>query len=1097
MRHLPALLAVFCLAVLCLRAGEGEWQRGFLGKAEFNGTLKGSSAETEWELVFTRKGRALDATGGVHEVNQPIFNREGLRMAGGRETEYSDSSGAITNHAGIFQTREILSLPPVLTQRMPEDDFTVLVTFSVFKTGGLYQTVFEQTRRQRWWPTLHLGFRSQHRNQLTLHHADRTDSSAKRFAETGVLPETGRVYTVVLTRQRGTAKVWVDGVKRAELAGIPVEDVSDWNLGCGGPERALDGHLRTFAAWDRALDEEEVAAIDLNDLATAGLVRVTPLRYIRHLARGFEPRSYSFQVRNLSDTALEGVAFEWEIGDQRFTQPVGRLEAQGERVIDVPVLITLKPGDTVQTFSVTAGGKALNRQSLPATVTPAPVPVNQLQTSSWCQFLPGEPGYTMATVRHCADAMLAGLHWGPVQLRWTGWARADHPEDRAFTPHQKRSYNDFYFSERMREQMRVCTDGIVRRLAFYPALTHIDINNEYNPNFQVNFSEPARRYAAEHFGLDLTPWMGDGKRELVRPIGRLSPVLANYPIPASRIIPASDPLYRWHLDRKGPHGDSESLLNQHIATAMRRERPDVLSVVAPLTRRLSLRGYDDRLDIAQTWCYTPGLRVVWLQEALTAHIRHQPRMRSSSFPAFLHMNAGPYPAMPSGDIFAASCWASLIRPTSMLVLFQALEMMRGHGLPKAEIDALLGSTAPNAEEAARVIRAKRLSFKGDHPTLAPRVRRLLAEELPPFRALLPAWSNAPRQIAVYSCFADSLFADQRWPTDYTPLLAELTRSGVAYDLLFDEDFTRDPKLLDGYDMVFIPNLTYLFEPAWQALRTFVETPGRVLAVPDTAHAFFPNAVTVRDTGGALSAEGHARIVREVESRFGTDAGRPAVIEALDARLAEAAAQGADAGPFAPLLDRLGRLNARCLMPHTALNVTRLDDTHFLSVVNDLRTWGPIYGHFRVLPERGVRQTGDVLFRSALGRFAYNLRTARRLAVTTGGNGQSRLSLTLDGGDAAILLLSDHELGRFRAGIVREGTYMRVTAQACDTTGREIDVSMPCRVAVEGIPDYSGVALFRKGKLDYRFPFDGTFPTVTLREEATGATVTLRTATLRD
>lgn len=1093
MKHALALLAVLCLAGLRLQAGEGGWQRGFLGKADFSGTLKGSSAETEWELVFTRKGRALDATGGVHEVNRPVFNRGGLRMAGGRETECGDSSGPVTNRAGIFQARETLSLPPVLTQRMPEDDFTVLVAFSVFQTGGLYQTVFEQTRRQRWWPTLHLGFRSQHRNQLTLHHADRTDPGAKRFVETGVLPETGCVYTVVLTRRRGTAKVWVDGVKRAELAGIPVEDVSDWNLGCGGPERALDGHLRTFAAWDRALDEEEVAAIDLSDLVADGPVRITPLRYIRHLARGFEPRSYSFQVRNVSDAAREGVAFEWEIGDRRFTRPVGRLEARGERVIDVPVLLTLKPGDTVQAFSVTAGGKTLNRQSLPATVTPAPVPVGQLQTSSWCQFLPGEPGYTMATVRRCADAMLAGLHWGPVQLRWTGWARADHPEDRAFTPHQKRSYNDFYFNERMREQMRVCTDGIVRRLAFYPALTHIDINNEYNPNFQVNFNEPARRYAAEHFGLDLASWMGDGKRELVRPIGRLSPVLANYPIPASRIIPASDPLYRWHLDRKGPHGDSESLLNQHIAAAMRRERPDVLSVVAPLTRRLALRGYDDRIDIAQTWCYTPGLRVVWLQEALTAHIRHQPRMRSSSFPAFLHMNVGPYPAMPSGDIFAASCWASLIRPTSMLVLFQALEMVRGHGLPKAEIDALLGSAAPGAEEAARVIRAKRLSFKGDHPSLAPRVRRLLAEELPPFRALLPAWENVPRRIAVYSCFADSLFADQRWPTDYTPLLAELTRSGVAYDLLFDEDFAGDPKLLDRYDMVFIPNLAYLFEPAWQALRTFAETPGRVLAVPETAHPFFPEAVPVRDTGRALSAEGHARIVREVESRFGTDAGRPAVIEALDARLAEAAAQGAGAGPFAPLLGRLGRLDARCLMPHTALNVTRLDGTHFLSVVNDLRTWGPVYGHFRVLPERGVRQTGDVLFRSELGRFAYNLRTARQLAVTTAGGGRSRLTLTLDGGDAAILLLSERELGTFRAGIAREGAYVRVTGQACDTAGCEIDVSLPCRVTVEGSPDYSGAALFRKGRLDYRFPFEGAVPTVTLREEATGATVTLRGA----
>lgn len=1200
-------LAGVTLTAASLLAGEPDWQKGFLGKADFRNSLKGVSSETEWELDFSRHGRAFDAERKEHDANVPVFEREGLRMSSGSDSEsgtgfinlmpadklYEDgvtvaaegfTTGALTVegsgplalgfdahgegglavtalldgvpqksqtfklerqpkrfcHTGVrfvasptprrseapshtveytfsaasgatlrrfvlgspasfvtayskpgrYQVRDLLTLPAALTQQMPEDDFTVLITFTLTATGGLYQPLFEQTRRQRWWPNLSLSFSSQNRNQLVLYHAGNKPKEKNRVAETGLVPETGRPYTVVLTRSNGTATLWVDGRKSATLSDIPVENVSTLSLGCGGPECALDGHLRTFAAWSRALDDAEVAAIDFQKLREPAPVQVAVQSYLRYLARGFQPREYRFLVRNVSPRTQAGLTLEWKVGNQVFAQDIGALEANGERRIALPALLTLKPGDYTQTLSVRRGTLLLNTQSLPATVTPAPVPPDQLQTSPWCQFLPQEPGYTMGTVSRCADAMQAGLNWGPYQFRWTGAPRNDHPEDRALTPKQRHGYSDFYYSAYMREQMRESVAAIARRLAFYPALTHIDINNEFTPNFQVNFRDEALRYAKDRFGLDITPWKAEDRRELVRPIGRLSPVLANYPIPKNRILPENDPLYLWHLDRKGPHGDSESLLNHHIASAMKHERPDVLSVVAPLTRRLSIRGYDDRIDIAQTWCYTPGLRVVWLQEALSAHIRHSRHMRSSSFPAFLPMNVGPYEAMPSGDIFAASCWASLIRPTAMLVFFQPLEMVRGHGKGKEEIDALLGTKTPSTEEAKKLLKEKGLSLTGDHPTLAPRVRKLIAEELPPLRALLPAWENDPRQIAVYSSFADSLFSDERWPSDYTRPLADLTRSGVAYDLLFDEDFQKDPALLDRYNMVFLPSLQYLYEPAWKALTRFAATPGKVIVVPENAHPFFSGAVVVRDGNAPLSAEEQARIVQEVEAQWGTDTSRPMYVEALDAKLAEAAARHAGAEPFATILDAVA-LEARSLLPHTALNVTRLDRTAFISVVNDLRTWGPVYGHFKVLPEKGVRQTGEVLFNRTLGAHAYNLRRAEKLAVSPADKGRSKVSLTLEGGDAAILLLTDRALGAFRASVARDGDSVCVTGQAFDTDGNALDVSMPCVVTVGGSPDFSGAGLFRNGKLVYRFPFEGALPEVTVREPATGQTVTLK------
>jgi len=758
----------------------------------------------------------------------------------------------------------------------------------------------------------------------------------------------------------------------------------------------------------------------------------------------------------------------------------------------VPALITLAPGQYLQTIAVKRGEETLNAQSLPLTVTPAPVPIEHLQVSPWTQFIPDEEGYTMGSVPRCADAMESGLHWGSYQFRYAGFPRDDHPEDRIYLSKERRGsrlgHSDFYFSRYMQDQMASVVNRMARRIGFYPALTHIDINNESTWNFRVNFSADAIRYAHDRFGLDLSRWLADPQKEMVRPIGRLSPQLAGYPVPENRIIPADDPLYRWHRDRKGPHGDSESLMDQFIASTMKRERPDVQSVVAPITRRLPIRAYDDRLDVAQTWCYSDGLQVVWLQELLAAHSRHS-SIRSSSFPAFLSQNVGPYHAMPSGDIFAASCWASLIRPTVMLVFFQASEMYQELGKNKEEIDALLGVETPSADEAKRIMTEKNLSFSGNHPTLVPRVRKLIAAELPPLRALLPEWRNYPRRIAVYSSAADQIFTDERWPNGYTPLLAALTHAGVAYDIIFDEDFDRNPDVLGGYTVVFVPALQYLYEPASRALRRFCSVVGNRLILPENAHPFVPDAITIGGRGAAISEKEHAGIVEAVEATWGTDPSRPMYIETLNEKLAAAAAAHTASDPWTRILDT-AELDARSFLPHSALNITELDDTIYISVVNDLRTWGPVYGHFKVLRERGVRQAGKVAFNSRFGRFAYDVRNSLPIAVESADEGGSVMNIALDGGDAAIILLSEREIGTFTAAVEQDGDYVHVTGQLLCADEQPLAISLPCVVDVEGSPDYSGAALFRNGRLTYRFPFEGTIPRIAIRELATGSIVTL-------
>src|SRR5690606_9282843 len=102
----------------------------------------------------------------------------------------------------------------------------------------------------------------------------------------------------------------------------------------------------------------------------------------------------------------------------------------------------------------------------------------------------------------------------------------------------------------------------------------------------------------------------------------------------SRIIPADDPLTRWHFRNKGPQGETELAVVGEVSRIIRRLRPDIRTLYAPITRRAPIRCADTQLDIVQTWSYSPGLRVVWLQELGEALVRGS-GIRSSSFPGFL------------------------------------------------------------------------------------------------------------------------------------------------------------------------------------------------------------------------------------------------------------------------------------------------------------------------------------------------------------------------------------------------------------------------------------------------------------------------------
>jgi hypothetical protein len=971
------------------------------------------------------------------------------------------------------------------------------------------RTLFELAGRNRWEPHLQVALLDDRRLQL----GQRREAPPEVSAEVPLAANAWQHLAVSWAGDR--AAVYFNGAKVGEINGLTIPAVpTAVRLASGGPNAAANAVLDEVLLYDRELTAAEVLRLARTDLPAAGLppptVTLRPQRFIETIAHGLAPQPWRCELRNRGPAELREVDVSFRLGSaMTLVRRLKRVESGEAALIEFSFLADLAVGTYPLTLTAHLGERELARFHRRVDITPAPEPAENLQVLPWRQTFDRSYGFTCGG-GDLAETMRQGLGWAPHHL-YLGYPRALEGEDLVHDMNDRPGRARFS-SPYMAEQVRREAARYAEKLAGVPAARAVTFNSEMQWIWSHDYTPESVLWVRRTFHVDLDAWrqppQGDADAHQL-PFGRLRPAVAGIAPPADHIVDRADPLYAYHRWFHGPRAPTESWLNQTLSEEVLARRPDVLTLQEPILRRPSVRAFD-QVRIAQEWFYYEDpMRAVMIQEGLNAAVRGTD-LRPSGMPQFLFKvgGAAPYNAVPSADLFREAAWLCALQPIRLFTYWNFEVVPRAdfenayHRLQtQAQLEALFGSAQPSWDEAKRVLNAnpelgrKLLPWA---PELLAAFRRFHRDEVGPLGALIPAWRNRPRRVAILRSFASQLYGDVRWPGT-TWLEACVVSSGVPFDLLLDEDFETAADPLASYQLVVVSAAVCLPRLAVEALRRFSARGGVVVTDPETRVAL-PGAQVLRpaDAAGATARPSETAMAPKARG----SAADPQMEEAPASPLRAGGPQGLAEPAFLEVFNRAVKPEARTLSPFTWLNLLEAEGACYLGVVNDLRVHGPLYGHFGAVRETGVPHNALVRFEAALGRVAYDLLTQQPVPLSAAG-AASRVALDLPPGGARLLVLLPETIGRLELQAQLEpvewgdhrGRRVAVHATLLDVQGRIVPGLIPATLTWRhpdgSRSDFSHHTVFHRGVLDSALPVLANGPAgawrVHLLERASGRT----------
>ncbi|NLO75251.1 MAG: LamG domain-containing protein, partial [candidate division WS1 bacterium] len=929
-----------------------------------------------------------------------------------------------------------------------------------------------------WYPELRLDLKNQKTLSVQLGSALPGEKQPRGGAVT--LPEplaTDTWHHFAVTWEGPTLIVYLDGQpvitvpnapEREKLGGLDVGGVSGW------PSFRADAVLDEFAAWDRALTAEQITQLVNRDRPLSeGLdyrLTVADQEPVGVFARDPWEREWHLRVANRHAEALSGARITYGL-DGVFDETVSLPEVPAGRAAEVaipwqPYLI--RPGNYTMKVAVQSGDQR-REISRDVEVVPARMPLENVQVINWGGI-----------DRHFYDAGVTagGLAGGPtgpafheveecvrngmyVQYRLHMVGEATDDADRFLDAGGNLQQAD-QASPGPRADAEAKAEVFTARAERLPDLRYLIENSEHQWIWAPDFRPATIAQVKERFGLDLTRWQGPKitkNDHVAHPYGRLIHGVGNYPPPENGIVPLKDPFYAYSRWWQSGEAGNEVFLNDMIARKVRAQAPWVQCIWEPALRRPAVRVFKDQ-DILEEWYYYPSpLSGIWTGEALAAATRGT-RQRYTGMPQFLFKPgmAAPYGGMPTPHMWRETVWHCMSRPIVAMTywnLWSALVNKSDAYHPKGmqtqeDLDELLGAK-PSWDQAKEKITATSESSSVFLwiPELKEEITRLHHEDLAPLGALLPRWENRPRQLAVYRSFAGQMFNNIRWPGG-GPLNSLVGNLGLPFDVIYDQDFEDNPRLLETYKVVVCPENPVITEPAAQQLKAFLARGGKVLA-DDYWKVDLPGVQQFKWTGVEEDAAALAKREQELLTQ-GVKPDSPAFMEAMEQASSEfLASSGPTAQATAAILAVLAP-EASTTSRHVYFNTLRAGEANYVVAVNDLRVPGRHYGHFGRVLEDGVAQTVEVRLDPALGRVAYALPQTAQLPLA---EKEGRLTATLDlppaGGQVLVLL--PERIGKLNvtAGAARpaKGTRQRLSAELLGQSGKPVPGVIPLRVTITG------------------------------------------------
>lgn len=989
------------------------------------------------------------------------------------------------------------------------------VAFWAMKKGESQsrRTLFELGDRNRWQPFLQLLFNPEHR--LCLNGQSEKPLTASK--DVTAQPETWHHYAVTWTGD--SAMAYLDGKAVVKLDGlrIPME-LRTIRLGSSGPNAPARAVIDEALFYNRPLSDAEVGLLAGRQtpfMEPPPGVALQPSGYIRTIARTVTPQSWTCAISNQGAQPAAGLTVQFQLADHiRLAQSLPPMAPGGTTPVEFHFISDLETGCYPLRVTLSQAKRTIARFEAEVEITPAAEPIGNLQTLTWGSNAAREYGISFGG-GDLTEAMRGGLHYAP-HLHYLCYPRAIDGEewvlgmdDKPFRPKLTHPY--------IRAQIDREAQRFAGQHAPIQAMRAVIINSEMQWLWQQDYSPERLAWVKQRFGLDLTPWRYPPKRwgeaAFQTPFGRLKPSVAKIELPANRVIDLDMPIYAYHRWFHGPDGPTESYLNQRLSDAIHKVRPDMLTIQEPILRRAAVRAFD-RMNIAQEWFYYEDPMVaVTVQERLNAACRGT-RLRPTGMPQFLFKAGGaaPYNSIPTADLFHETAWLCAMQPIRMFTYWNfsvvpkpGFENAYSRCMTKQQLDEFFGTPTPTWDEAkAKMEEEPDIARKlmPWTPELIETFIRFHTEEIGPLGGLIPQWRNRARRIAILRSFASQIFREVRWPGN-TWLENCAVYGGVPFDVLYDSDFETDADPLAGYRLLIVSRAVCLTRPAHRWIREFSKRGGTVVVDSETL-VEIPGAVRL-ETTQSLDRFREALAAKEKAlQEEGVAVDSPRYVEAMSHWATQQAGPVGVEPVFVDLIDKNVDPEARTQTMNTWLNVLEADGANYIAVVNNLRTRGPMYGHFGKVREKGVPQTARVVFDPALGAVAYDLVRHEQIAFDVR-DGKAELALDVPAAGGRLLVLLDHPLASVRVTAQvgdalwgdQNGREVHVAATLSDAEGRTVEGLIPATITITRPDgrrsDYSRHAVFRRGQLDYRFPVAVNSPHgdwhVTVVERATGKTQT--------
>ena len=600
-----------------------------------------------------------------------------------------------------------------------------------------------------------------------------------------------------------------------------------------------------------------------------------------------------------------------------------------------------------------------------------------------------------------------------------------------------------------------------------PVFLGLNLNSERHQGSHglapFDFS-PAEIKRAEKFGLDLNRWKPSGKYAnkawyYFHPNGNLSVNPVPEMRPADGAVPENDPLYNYHVERHGATGGTDVYLNDLVAKEVLRVRPDIIVTQDPILRRPSLRSYRE-INNAADWCYyTEPSRIVLLTERLGATVRGFPHMTATAMPQFLFKSgtAAPYNACPPVDLFRGATLLTLSRPIRVIAYWSAPQMFsrKNHQYP-AEIAKLTGNK--DWKETAKIIKEKKLKLFSMDPGIPAEFKRISDTYWYPFGALFPKWKNAPRRIAVSRSFASDLYGNIHWAGVHDMELASAVSSlGIPYDILYDEDLSKD---LSRYDMVFLPSAHALPAKAIANLLEYKKKGGVIVVDEKCKIKAFSDVIRLSQVKNADKE--FKKQVEELYKRANGNIATPLYVEGIQVLVEKQASQTRYPG-LPQLLKKYHKSVFEANKSAIFWNHLQADGADYLFAVNDLRVYGPDFGRFKAIREKGVPQTVDFTVRNPAFKYAYDMISSKQIPFRNG-----KIRLELGPCDGKIILFTGKPIGKLSAsaaGTAVPGKNITVKIRLENSTGL-IPVLLDVYDAAGKKLSISRSSLLKNGVLDH-------------------------------